>query len=313
MKVKYLSTIFLLSATLTSAYSANPLLVTNTIISHPAKVRLSDSDSKIVSVYLLLEKTSTLTQYINDLNNLSNNDNGDGRPNFNRVILSFFRPTLTNYQSGNLANTGILGYFDQGDGKGQAAFNLLKQAIALSHSKNIQVFLSVGGWNYSCNYSVYGDKCGPPPSGEDQYDYFPDPTISSQKQIAETSYANLVKLANDLGVDGIDFDYEEFWHADANAVAWNGSPWSTVAAQQILNDGGPTYDNLMKDATGSGSSYVMPATISKVDAILQLIINNPAAKDLLFSSAAPPVGGRPITGFVYGDNAPAIYTQGGLW
>jgi chitinase len=29
--------------------------------------------------------------------------------------------------------------------------------------------------------------------------------------------------------------------------------------------------------------------------------------------AAPSVGARPITSFVYGDNKPDIYTQGGLW
>lgn len=38
-------------------------------------------------------------------------------------------------------------------------------------------------------------------------------------------YANLVQLAADLGADGIDLDYEEFWHADAfKTVAPSGSP-----------------------------------------------------------------------------------------
>ena len=35
---------------------------------------------------------------------------------------------------------------------------------------------------------------------------------------ATQSYDSLIQLAQDLGVDGIDFDYEEFWHADYFAV-----------------------------------------------------------------------------------------------
>lgn len=234
MKTKFIAAI-LLSAALTSAYSANLAAATKTAAPHSAAHISAD---KLVTVYLLLDKPATLTQYINDLNNLSNYDNGDGRPNFNRVILSFVRPTLTNYQTGNLANTGILGYFDQGDGNGQKAFDQLKTAIQLSHQKNIQVFLSVGGWNYSCNYAVYGSKCGAPPSNQVHYDYFPNPNDPNEQQTAVTSYKNLVQLANDLGVDGIDFDYEEFWHADKYAVKWGGSPYSTMMAQQILQDGG---------------------------------------------------------------------------
>ena len=62
--------------------------------------------------------------------------------------------------SGSLANTGIMNYFGAGDGQGVAAFNQLKEAVALSKAKNIQTFLSVGGWNYSCNFEVYGTNCG---------------------------------------------------------------------------------------------------------------------------------------------------------
>jgi hypothetical protein len=47
--------------------------------------------------------------------------------------------------------------------------------------------------------------------------------------------------------------------------------------------------------------------------ILHAIQGNPLAAKLKFSTAAPPVGARPVHGFVYGDNYPDIYTYGGLW
>lgn len=259
--------------------------------------------NKLVTVYLLVGSSAELQRYMDDLSKID-------KANFNRVIFSFVRPTMPNYESGNLANTGILGYFNEGDGKGVTAFQLLKQAVALSRSKNIQTFLSVGGWNYSCNPDAYGHACGP---ADEEYDWFPDPNDPAQKELAKKSYANLIKLTNDLGMDGVDFDYEEFWHADANALSWGGDPWKTDLANTINKAGGPSYQNLMEYGTKSGSTFVMPKTIEKVEAILQLLTNNPDAKDLKFATAAPPVGGRPVTGFVYGDNDPDIYSKGGLW
>ncbi|MCW8418605.1 glycoside hydrolase family 18 protein [Fluoribacter dumoffii] len=269
------------------------------------------ANEKIVSVYLLLDKPQQLQQYVEDLAKLK-------KPNFNRVIFSFVRPTLIDYQTGSLADTGLLGYFTDHDGKGAQAFNALKAAIKLSEEKNIQTFLSVGGWNYSCNFEIAKDACGPHSSAANRifYDWFPDPTDRDQASKAKTSYANLVKLANDLGVDGLDIDYEEFWHADEYAVTWGPSSsgeWSTGIAQQIIDSGGPTYKNLIEYGTHSGSSFVMPKTIDKLDAILHAIIDDPGAKYLKFATAAPPVGARPITGFVYGDKYPDIYTKGGLW
>lgn len=279
--------------------------------SFAAEASSSTSTSKLVTVYLLIDEPAQLQRYIDDLNKVA-------KPNFNRVIFSFVKPTLTNYTSGNLANTGILGYFDEHDGQGSAAFDQLKQAVTLSKEKNIQAFLSVGGWNYSCNFEVFGESCGPAPSTENgiTYDWFPDPNDPAQADIAKVSYDNLVKLANDLGMNGIDFDYEEFWHADQYAVNWGPSStgeWSSEIARSILAAGGPTYENLMKYGTNSGTAYVMPKTIDKVDAILHAIADNPAANHLLLATAAPPVGARPITGFVYGDNNPDIYNKGGVW
>lgn len=292
----------LLSGTL---LTLSPPGYTNTVELHKT------ATEKLVTVYLLIDTPERLLKYTHDLGKIA-------KPNFNRVIFSFVRPTME-YQSGNLANSGILGYFNVGDGKGVQAFNQLKDAIKLSKQKNIQTFLSVGGWNYSCNYSVYGALCGPAPHEGDNYDFFPDPTDPTQKSMAEKSYANLVKLANDLEVDGIDFDYEEFWHADQYAVSWQPGAlgeWATSIAKNIQAAGGPSYANLMKfgtDSSAGAGAAVMPKTISKVNTILHAIIDNPASKKLLFATAAPPVGARPITGFVYGDTAPNIYEKGGLW
>ncbi len=269
--------------------------------------------NKVVTVYLLIDKMSTLEQYIKDLSAIS-------KPNFNRVIFSFVKPTLTDYTSGSLANTGILSYWDKGDGNGVAAFEKLKEAAKLSAEKNIQPFISVGGWNYSCNFAEYGNKCGDTPTATNgiHYDYFPDPTDSKEAATAAKSYANIIKLTNDLGMQGIDFDAEEFWHADKYAVAWKpgvSGEWSTQIGKDILTAGGPTYANLMKYGadSASGTPAVMPKTIDKVAAILHALEDNPNAKDLMFSTAAPPVGARPTTGFVYGDNASDIYTKGGVW
>jgi hypothetical protein len=273
----------------------------------PAPI-ISSTTENIVTVYLLIDKIDTLQQYIDDLNSVA-------KVNFNRIIFSFIKPTLTDYQSGSLANTGLLGYFYEGDGNGISAFELLRSAIVLSKEKAIQTFLSVGGWNYSCKYESYGSRCGDPPSVEQgiYYDFFPDPTLSSESDIAQVAYTNIIRLVTDLGAEGIDVDAEEFWHADESAVVWNGNPWATSLAYEILDNGGPSYENLMTYGTGASTPSgpaVMPATVSKMTAILKLL---QGSNKLLFSSAAPPVGARPITGFVYGDTSPEIYTAGGLW
>lgn len=285
------------------------LFLSASLLSFSGVAEQTVAANKIVTAYLLIDSLPQLNQYIDDLNKIE-------KPNFNRVIFSFVKPRLTEYTRGDLANTGILGYFNinNDDGHSREAFARLKEAVSLSRQKNIQTFLSVGGWNYSCNDKISGVYCGPAGAN---YDYFPDPSDPKEAEIAQESYENLVKLTNDLGMQGIDFDYEEFWHADQNAVHWGPSTtgdWSTKIANDILAKGGPSYENLMKyGITGSDGAYVMPKTVDKVAAILHLIADNPAAKDLQFATAAPPVGGRPITGFVYGDNNPAIYDKGGVW
>jgi chitinase len=292
------------SKTVTSILGAAMILVSLSLFAQPDPMtNRSLIEEKKVSVYLLIDTTMQLETYVNDLSKIK-------KPNFNRVIFSFVRPTIMNYESGNLAYTGILGYFDQGDGLGKASFEQLKAAIKLSKEKSIETFLSVGGWNYSCNNALYGEKCGDPGMN---YDYFPDPNDPEEASLAKMSYQNLVSLSNDLGIDGLDFDYEEFWHADAYADSFSGEPWATELAEILKTHGGPTYDNLMKYATGKGSTFVMPKTVDKMAAILHEIIDNPAASKLHLATAAPAVGARPITGFVYGDNKDEIHSKGGVW
>ncbi len=290
--------------------STQSYTVTVSISPTPGPTPPAPTADSVVSVYLLIDNLATLESYVSDLSKVD-------KVNFNRVIFSFVRPTIPNYTSGDLSNTGILGYFGTGDGNGVTAFNSLKSAISASRAKNIQTFISVGGWNYSCNYDVYGDKCGP---STDTYDWFPDPTDSTQATTATQSYNNIIKLANDLGVDGIDLDYEEFWHADKYAVKWNGNPNAYSVAKLIEANGGPTYANLTKfgDAdtppTPNVDTAMMPMTIDKLHAIISTLEGNSQASHLMFATAAPPVGARPIMGWLWGDGVENIVnTQGGVW
>jgi hypothetical protein len=71
---------------------------------------LTDSSQQnVVTLYLLIDTVEQLQRYVDDLNQVD-------KVNFNRVIFSFVKPTLTNYVSGDLSNTGIMGYFENGDG-----------------------------------------------------------------------------------------------------------------------------------------------------------------------------------------------------
>lgn len=67
-----------------------------------------------------------------------------------------------------MANTGLLGFFYYNNREGNIrsgkpannddpvlAFNKLKEAVAEIKAKNIEVYLSVGGWDYSCNPKLY--------------------------------------------------------------------------------------------------------------------------------------------------------------
>lgn len=125
---------------LSLVYSALLIFSPLAILPTHALAAITDAaqHEKIVTVYLLIDEPYQLQQYVDDLNKIA-------KPNFNRIIFSFVKPTMIDYQSGSLANTGILGYFNEHDGNGVAAFNSLKAAVNLSKQKNIETFLSVGG------------------------------------------------------------------------------------------------------------------------------------------------------------------------
>ncbi|KAF9427761.1 hypothetical protein BGZ94_004207 [Podila epigama] len=222
----------------------------------------------------------------------------------NRIFLSFARPGMV-YVPGshtlehvglNYANTPDYGFAD------------LKARVATLQANGVEVFLSVGGWNYGCfpyaytYYSVGGygtqtpnyykiienggslDKCTEAnmwcytcePKSENtvlaDFDVFPEPTNSSTWQAAvqfvksgakgdapvfhpeiipgrqwtdpknqmkllipgsdyfiqanRDPYQDLVYLGKDLGLAGIDIDYEEMWHADMYKNGPSTGPWT---------------------------------------------------------------------------------------
>jgi len=125
-------------------------------------------------------------------------------------------------------------------------------------------------------------------------------------------------LTNDLGADGVDLDYEEFWHADINRHKWNvpsiydlsllpNLKYETVRAKF---DGG-------KDAgSGGGGPWIMPETIAKFEAILSLLVQYRLEinSNLKFVIPAPAVGSIPTMTAKWGDASVAVVMdQGRAW
>jgi hypothetical protein len=52
-------------------------------------------------------------------------------------------------------------------------------------------------------------------------------TLDAKEKATVSVAYSIITLSNDLRVDGIDLDAEEFWHADKYAVQWNGNSWSS--------------------------------------------------------------------------------------
>ncbi|KAI8350205.1 hypothetical protein B0O80DRAFT_428554 [Mortierella sp. GBAus27b] len=229
-------------------------------------------------------------------------DNADKIP-INRLFLSFARPTMVyGPDSKTLQHVGLV-YSDKGD----HGFADIKAQVEKLQKGGVQVFLSVGGWNYGC-YPIqkYGGfqgcteknqwcyVCEP----EEQqttaadFDIFPQADYSpTWKEAAEyvtelgkggklvfdytmipgkewqdpkqggdltkvpcssyfydqkrDPYQDLVYLAKDLGLAGVDIDceflirfpspshsffdlsnYEEMWHADYNKAGPSSGPWT---------------------------------------------------------------------------------------
>ncbi|KAI1317636.1 hypothetical protein EDD11_008064 [Mortierella claussenii] len=231
-------------------------------------------------------------------------DNAANIP-INRVFLAFARPGMVyvpgsntlQYVGLNYANTPDYGFAD------------LKTRVTALQAAGVEVFLSVGGWNYGCfpylytYYSVggYGTTtpnyykiqenggslaacteanmwcytCEPKSEGTvlGDFDIFPEPSNSSTWQAAQKyvtaqaggeapvfhpemvpgktwtdpvtkisnlvpgtdyyvkqnrdPYQDLVYLAKDLGLAGVDIDYEEMWHADYYKVGPATGPWTS--------------------------------------------------------------------------------------
>lgn len=266
------------------------------------------------------------------------------KSNFNKLVLSFVQPSLVNYTQNDLACTGLFGYVCDTaatnkmprDNQSTADFSRLKDVINTFKSNGVETYIAVGGWNFSCIPEYYDvtagkvDACGP--AGE-KYDSFPNPGTRNRfdNQIsgpaADQAYLNVVQLANDLGVAGIDLDYEEFWHADLNAYSWRLTPDSVqppannveyIDTASLMSQGKGVLvydDNMQLVPAEQPYPRIMPDTVDKFAAIMRSLYSaidtiNP---ELALSTAAPATGGIPNMSANWGSNAHTSNTYGGAW
>lgn len=304
---------------------------------------------------------------LENLKELSDKITAEGS-NFNNLMLSFVQPSLTNYTPNSLTCTGLFGHTcvegkdaSKGTKDGAADFNTLKGIVADLRAHGVETYIALGGWNFSCHPEIYDktvgrdNACGP--AGE-VYDTFPNPSTGTLPRFessitgsaADGAYRNVVQLATDLGVAGIDVDYEEFWHADINAKVWTLNPDTitpparangdgienasfvpnkilgkpVVQASQQLSDadlmqlglGGDVYNAQMElNPNPDNYARAMPLTVDKFAVILKSLdtsINsiNPSLK---LSTAAPATGGIPNMSANWGTVAPNSGIYGGAW
>ncbi len=275
--------------------------------------------------------------------------------NFNSLVLSFVQPSLTKYTSNDLTCTGLFGYTcssDKGTTKAvstknrdpKADFETLKRIVADLRAHGVQTSIAVGGWNFSCYPNIYdatagkSNSCGP----EDEvYDTFPNPSTEIPRPQfesgiigsgADSAYKNIVALANDLGVTGIDVDYEEFWHADINAKSWTltpdkltpPAPTNDAMKAEMLDDkalmqlgiGADVFGDAMKLNPDSDKlPRAMPRTVEKFAAILKSLDNAITSinRSLKLSVAAPANGGIPNMSANWDTVAPNSGIYGGVW
>ncbi|MGY3901411.1 glycosyl hydrolase family 18 protein [Aeromonas lusitana] len=292
-----------------------------------------DAPTGIPAYYASLNNLEALSQQV-----------ASQKSNFNKLVLSFVQPSLVNYTQNDLACTGLFGYVcdtatvnkKPKDNKSAADFSQLKEIINTFKLHGVETYIAVGGWNFSCipeYYDVTAGKvnaCGP--AGE-KYDSFPNPGSANRfdnpisGQAADQAYRNVVQLASDLGVAGIDLDYEEFWHADLNAYSWRLTPDSVqtpasnleyLDTTELMSQGkGPLiYNNDMQiDPAQLAYPRIMPDTVDKFAAILGSLYNAIDAIDtgLALSTAAPATGGLPNMSANWGSNAHTSHTYGGAW
>ncbi|MGN4980394.1 toxin [Aeromonas dhakensis] len=292
-----------------------------------------DAPANTPAYYASLDNLESLSQQV-----------ASQKSNFNKLVLSFVQPSLINYTQNDLACTGLFGYVcdtatvnkKPRDNKSTADFSQLKEIINTFKLHGVETYIAVGGWNFSCIPEYYDvtagkvDACGP--AGE-KYDSFPNPGPGNRfdnpisGQAADQAYRNVVQLASDLGVAGIDLDYEEFWHADLNAYSWRLTPDSVqlpannleyLDTAELMSQGkGPlVYNNDMQlDPAQQPYPRIMPDTVDKFAAILGSLYSAIDAIDpgLALSTAAPATGGLPNMSANWGSNAQTSHTYGGAW
>lgn len=293
----------------------------------------SDAPANTPGYYASLDNLATLSNQV-----------ASQKSNFNKLVLSFVQPSLVNYTQNDLACTGLFGYICDtttqnnlaDNNKSIADFSQLRDIINTFKLHGVETYIAVGGWNFSCIPEYYDvtagkvDACGP--AGE-QYDSFPNPGPRNRfdnpisGQAADQAYRNVVQLANDLGVAGIDLDYEEFWHADLNAYSWRLTPDSVqppasnveylnTATLMSRGKGVRVYnDSMQLNPAEQPYPRIMPDTVDKFAAIMRSLYQaidaiNP---ELVLSTAAPATGGIPNMSANWGSNAYTSNTYGGAW
>ncbi|MCX7131550.1 glycosyl hydrolase family 18 protein [Aeromonas sp.] len=293
----------------------------------------SDAPANTPGYYASLDNLETLSNQV-----------ASQKSNFNKLVLSFVQPSLVNYSQYDLACTGLFGYICDtttqknlaDNNKSTADFARLRDIINAFKVNGVETYIAVGGWNFSCIPEYYDvtagkvDACGP--AGE-QYDSFPNPGTRNRfdnpisGQAADQAYRNVVQLASDLGVAGIDLDYEEFWHADLNAYSWRLTPDSVqpptgnveyldTATLMSRGKGVRVYnDSMQLNPAEQPYPRIMPDTVDKFAAIMRSLYQaidaiNP---ELALSTAAPATGGIPNMSANWGSNAHTSNTYGGAW
>jgi hypothetical protein len=293
----------------------------------------SDAPANTPGYYASLDNLATLSNQV-----------ASQKSNFNKLVLSFVQPSLVNYTQNDLACTGLFGYICDtttqnnlaDNNKSIADFSQLRDIINTFKLHGVETYIAVGGWNFSCIPEYYDvtagkvDACGP--AGE-KYDSFPNPAPRNRfdnpisGQAADQAYRNVVQLANDLGVAGIDLDYEEFWHADLNAYSWRLTPDSVqppasnveyldTATLMSRGKGMRVYnDSMQLNPAEQPYPRIMPDTVDKFAAIMRSLYQaidaiNP---ELALSTAAPATGGIPNMSANWGSNAYTSNTYGGAW
>ncbi|KAI8622247.1 hypothetical protein BC830DRAFT_818710 [Chytriomyces sp. MP71] len=277
-------------STLTSVFTS---VVISSVVSAPvasaspvAPVTRPNVGTQVIGGYLLLNPTEGPDK----LRALA--ANAASLP-INRVFLSFVRPDMVYVPDSNTLEFADIGYASSGD----YGFAEVKNHIAQLQAGGVEVYMSMGGWNYNCypyfytKYSIgsfptgnnywkiqqYGGgsisgcnesnmwcyTCEPQSANTTLKDFivFPEPENSDSWKAAQAyivqntkgnpvqwhpnmiggaqftdpvdgqtvttvpgnnmwlvknrnPYEDFVYLAKDLGLDGIDLDYEEMWHAD---------------------------------------------------------------------------------------------------